>query len=76
MSTTLSLKDTENKYDVYSGKDYSKNLEDNWFYKKNWIYHRTNNRNPKKMENSALFVDKCTRDKKYHKVRKHCHYTD
>lgn len=23
-----------------------------------------------------LFVDKCTRDKKYHKVRKHCHYTD
>ena len=76
MSTTLSLKDTENKYDVYSGKDYIKNLEDNWFYKKNWIYHRTNNRNRKKMENSAIFVDKCTRDKKYHKVRKHCHYTD
>ena len=34
MSTTLSLKDTENKYDVYSGKDYIKNLEDNYFTRK------------------------------------------
>ena len=29
-----------------------------------------------KMQKAVIFANKCLKDKKYHKTRDHCHYTD
>ena len=77
MSTISSFKDTENKHDVYSGKDCTKkfcqSLGDDWFQnkKKSEISNKQTARIRSKCKN---LEDKYVKDEKYCGVRDHCHY--
>ena len=59
MSTISSFKTIENNHDVYSSKDCMEKFCENHI----------------KMQKSVIFVKKYLKDKKYCKVRDHCHYT-
>ena len=87
-STISSLKSIANKHDVYRGRDFMKKFCENLrkhtrkIIKKKWSYWQKNFRNYMKMQKSVSYIcnekfeSKYLKDKKYHKVRDCCHYTE
>ena len=90
MSTALSLKDIENKHDVYRGEDCMKKFfeslkehamkkEINFRKKYNEVVRKRTARIIWELKISCIckekFEDRYAKHKKYRKVRNQCHYT-
>ena len=89
ISTISSFKSTENKHYIDKGKDCMKKFCESLrehamkiinFKKRKMKLLKTSIRNHKKIQKSVIFVkkkfeNKYMEDKKYRKVRDHCHYT-
>ena len=71
MSTISSFRSIENKHYVYTGKDcmnkFCESLTEHAKKKINFL--------KKEIICREKFEDECLKDKEYHKVRDHCHYT-